>query len=73
MHCYSVAKHIATVSIDTDCITIHLSNHLIYEKTAMAFIDAVDIYACALHYDKEACYKYTAGFAFCLNALLQYL
>lgn len=41
MYCYSVAKHIATVSIDT-----------------------IDIYVCAFHNAKVACYKYTAGFAF---------
>lgn len=64
MYFYLVAKHITPVSIDTVCITIHLSNHLIYEKTAMAFIDTVDIYVCALHNAKVACYKHTAGFAF---------
>ena len=32
MYCYSVAKHITTVSIDTVCITIHLSNRFIYTQ-----------------------------------------
>ena len=78
MYCCSVAKHIATVSIDTVCVTIHLSKHYIYAKVAMAFIDA--IYTVNLLSDHFAflndhisiCDLYNVAQAFCVCCLSIY-
>lgn len=35
-----------------------------FEHAILVFIDTIDIYVCAFHNAKVACYKYTAGFAF---------
>ena len=65
MYGYAVAKHI-TNSIYRYCLYNYslIQPLYIYAKVAMAFIDTVDIYACALHNAKVACYKHTAGFVF---------